>query len=434
MESSVKEGWGVKQGGLIKTWKRRWFVLSLTKLQYYKAPGQKKRGEILLSDVTEVSPAPQCSKPFPLQLVTKDRTYLISTDSEQEMNEWITSIQHAKEGKIDREVTIDDFQILKVLGKGSYGKVQLVKHKKTGNIYAMKSLSKSLLAEYDLIERTLAEKDVLLKANHPFLVSARYTFQTETKIILVLDYVPGGELFSRLRDEHKFSLSRARMYSAQLLLGIGFLHSIGVMHRDLKPENILIDKDGYIKLTDFGLVKEKMGNGAKTKTFCGTPEYIAPEMIEGEEYGLPVDWWAFGTLLYEMLYGVPPFYDPNTNAMYRAIMRNEVDFPPEATPESVDIISKLLDKNPETRLGSGPTDFEEIKAHSFYDGLDWKALLEKTIPMEWKPTIKNITDVSQFDTEFTKETPTLTYEDPSLIGSNVQTQLQGFTYLGDSGL
>ena len=203
---------------------------------------------------------------------------------------------------------------------------------------------------------------------------------------------------------------------------------MGVIHRDLKPENILIDKDGYIKLTDFGLVKVGLKKESVTSTFCGTPEYIAPEMIEGEEYGMAVDWWALGTLTYEMLFGIPPFYDTNTNAMYRSIVRSEIEFPPEASPLASDFISRLLDKNPGTRLGSGPTGSEEIKSHGFFVGVDWDALLNRTIPMEWKPEINSLLDVSQFDTVFTQEKPKLTYEDPSLVGSQVQRQLQGFTF------
>ena len=428
MSTTVREGWATKQGGRIKTWKRRWFVLTLTDLEYFKSPGQKLMGSIQLNDISNVDINKTVSKPFPFQLVTKDRTYIISADNEMDRKQWMQSILQAKTGKLVKDVSIDDFELIKVLGKGAYGKVQLVKNKMTGKIYAMKSMSKRLLEENDLISRTLAEKDVLLKANHPFLVTARYTFQTDTKIILVLDYVPGGELFSRLREERRFSVERARLYSAQLLLGVGFLHSIGVLHRDLKPENILIDIDGYIKITDFGLVKEKMDSETKTSTFCGTPEYIAPEVLQGKSYGYAVDWWAFGTLLYEMLFGVPPFYDSNTNKMYKSIIRSEVDFPRGATPESIDLITRLLDKNPETRLGSGPRDYEDIKEHPFYDGLDWEALLQKTLPMEWKPHVSSLTDVSSFDPEFTKEAPKLSYEDSSAISQETQIQLQDFTF------
>lgn len=431
-EQPAHVGWATKCGGFIKTWRRRWFVLTPKYINYYKAPGGRLKGRIPLDKVTEVSPYPDCPKKCAFKVVVPSvRTYQVSCDSDQEMREWVREINKIMSGS-NEVVKIEDFDILKVLGKGTYGKVQLVRNKKNNQIYAMKSISKRLLAEYDLVERTLTERDVLLKANHPFIVSAKYCFQTETKIFLVLDYVAGGELFARLREEHKFSQDRAKFYIGELLLAIGYLHSIGVVHRDLKPENILFDKDGYIKLTDFGLVKEKMTKQSKTSTFCGTPEYLAPEIIEGNDYGMAVDWWALGTLAYEMLYGYPPFYDTNTNQMYRYILRDDVTFPAEATPEAKDLLTKLLDKNPETRLGSGPGDMEEIKCHPFFASLNWKALLQKSIPMEWKPQIKSITDVSQFDRQFTCEAPKLTYEDPSLVGAGTQQQLQGFTYVNDN--
>lgn len=346
------------------------------------------------------------------------------------MDAWIKVLKNVIEEKPESAAeNIDSFEILKVLGKGAYGKVQLVRLKRTGEIFAMKSLSKQFLAEYQLVERTLTERNVLLAANHPFIVSARYTFQTETKIFMVLDYVPGGELFTRLREEHRFEEDRARLYAAMLILGIDYLHSIGVIHRDLKPENILFDADGYIKLTDFGLVKERMGANDSTRTFCGTPEYIAPEMIAGQPYGQGVDWWACGTLIYEMLFGIPPFYDTNANVMYRQIVSSDVEFPERASAAAADLIRGLLRKDPAERLGARGAD--EIKAHAFFEGVPWKALLRREVPMPWRPALRNTTDTSAFDPEFTAETPKLTYEDPGLVGSSVQRRLEGFTYATD---
>jgi len=429
----IYQGWATKLGGFIKSWRRRWFVLSGMDLSYYKGPGRSLCGVIHLMEVTEVAPFPECKKQPAFKIIIPNvRTYQIVTDTADEVELWVHAIEDVRSGRAYHNVSVDDFQILKVLGKGSYGKVQLVKHKETGRVYAMKSLSKRVLAENNLVRRTVSERDVLLQANHPFLVSAKYTFQTNTKIFLVMDYVPGGELFSRLRIEHKFSIERVRYYGAMLLLAIGHLHSIGVIHRDLKPENILLDQDGYIKLTDFGLVRTKMSINERTTTFCGTPEYISPEMVQGLEYGFEVDWWALGILIYEMLYGIPPFYDTNANAMYRAIIRDPIQFPADATQEAKDLISRLLDRNPNKRLGSGESDFEEVKSHPFFGGLKWKELMKKTIDMEWKPPLKDFIDVSQFDKEFTEEEPNLSYEDPRLVASDVQRQLKGFTFFNDS--
>ncbi|EAX94066.1 AGC family protein kinase [Trichomonas vaginalis G3] len=428
----IHSGWGTKLGAIFKTWRYRWFVLTQTSLSYSKTKTSAPNGIINLSQVSEVAPMPECIHPHAFKVVIPNvRTYQIFVESDEAMNEWVRVLNKVLGGKSASDVSVDDFDILKVLGKGSYGKVQLVKHKGTNQIYAMKSISKRLLGEYELVSRIITERDVLLKINHPFLVSARYAFQTETKIFLVLDYVQGGELFSRLREERKFVEERARYYIAELAHAIGYLHSMGICHRDLKPENILFDKDGYIKLTDFGLVKEQMTKDATTTTFCGTPEYLAPEMVAGNAYDNNVDWWALGTLSYEMLYGVPPFYDVNTNAMYRSILRDDIVFPEDATEDAIDFIQKLLDKNPTTRLGSGPEDYKEVIGHKFFASINFDQLLKKQIPMQWKPQISSNTDVSAFDREFTTEKPKLTYEDPSLIGQNVQRQLQGFTYMNE---
>lgn len=438
MSKPIIAGYLLKAGSVIKSWKKRWFTLTPSKIIYYQEPNGKERGDISLSVIKEVNAFPECSKPNAFRIIAQDRSYELCADNAKQMNEWIAAIKKAKaeagttDADTKKEVKVDDFDMLKVLGKGSYGKVQLVRHKGSGQIYAMKSISKQLLSEHDLVSRIIAERDVLLSINHPFLVSARYAFQDETKIFLVLDYVAGGELFSRLRDEQKFAEPRARYYIAELVSAIGYLHSKGIMHRDLKPENILFDKDGYIKLTDFGLVKRNMSKDSTTNTFCGTPEYLAPEMINGNDYTISVDWWAIGTLAYEMLYGVPPFYDANTNAMYRSILRDDVVFPEEASPDAIDLITKLLDKDPETRLGSGPKDWEEIKAHPFFASVNWNDLHNKKIPMQWKPPITNALDVSQFDSEFTGEAPKLTYEDPSLVNDSIQKQLQGFTYTNEN--
>ena len=426
---AVHEGWCVKLGAIFKTWRRRWFVLTRTKLSYYTKPGGKLKGTIdILTSTAAVDPT--CKKQPALAVKTPKRTYHIVCDTAVEVKNWVKAIEMARtEGsQKDKHVSLDDFEIIKILGRGAYGKVRLVRHKGTKKVYAMKSLSKKKLAEFDLVGRTKTERDVLISANHPFIVSARYTFTDDVKVYLVLDFVPGGELFQRLKEEGKFSEARTKVYAAQLVLAIMYLHSIGVMHRDLKPENILVDTDGYLKLTDFGLVKEKMDADAQTQTFCGTPEYIAPEMIEGRKYNFMVDWWSLGILIYEMLYGIPPFFDTNVNVMYRQIISREIEFPPEASENARSLISGLCDKLPERRLGSGELGEEEIKQHPFFEGIDWNMILERQVEMEWKPTIKSDDDVRQFDAMFTAEDPNISYEDPALVSAETNEQLTGFTF------
>ncbi|EAX95627.1 AGC family protein kinase [Trichomonas vaginalis G3] len=448
----IKAGWGTKQGGLIKTWKKRWFVLEKDALVYFTKEGGEEQGRIPIGSTCVVSPAPDCKKQPAFKIVTSERTYFIVTDTQKECSDWISAISNTiahcptstaaapvpapgakAAGAPVKKASMEDFTIIGVLGRGTYGKVQLVKQKETGKLFALKTMSKRLLAETDQIEQTIVERDLLLKVKCPFLVGAHYTFQTDAKVFMILDYVPGGELFGRLKQESSFPESRTRLYAAEILLGLGYLHSKNYIYRDLKPENILVDIDGHLRLTDFGLAKRATDNES-TNSFCGTPEYIAPEMIQRLPYTKAVDWWSLGILIFEMLTGLPPFYDENVNQMYRSILRDEVAFPSHISLAARNLINKLLDKNPATRLGSGPTDMEEIKTHPFFKDLNWSEVEEKKVKPEWVPEIKDATDTSCFDEEFTQETGGVSFEDGSLIGHDTQQQFTGFTCTQDSAL
>lgn len=303
-----------------------------------------------------------------------------------------------------------------------------------GQLYGMKSMSKKLISDCDQIQHILIERKILLQTVHPFLVSAHFTFQTDQKIFLILDYVPGGELFSRLREEGKFSEKRTQFYGAEILLGLGHLHSLGFVYRDLKPENILVDSQGNLKLTDFGLAKGNMdGCESTTTTFCGTPQYIAPEMLNMKPYTKSVDWWSFGILIYEMLTGMAPFYHDNSNKMFRSILSDPVHYPNFLSANSKFLLEKLLDRNPETRLGAGPDDFKEIQAHPFFKDLNWDDLMGGKIKPEWVPPLRNETDTSNFDEDFTNETAAISFEDTHL-SSAIQNDFAGFTSTQESKL
>ncbi|XP_036085286.1 serine/threonine-protein kinase Sgk2 isoform X5 [Rousettus aegyptiacus] len=246
-----------------------------------------------------------------------------------------------------------DFDFLKVIGKGNYGKVLLAKRKSDGTFYAVKVLQKKSILKEKEQSHIMAERNVLLKnVRHPFLVGLHYSFQTAEKLYFVLDYVNGGELFFHLQRERRFLEPRARFYAAEVASAIGYLHSLNIIYRDLKPENILLDCQGHVVLTDFGLCKEGVEPEETTSTFCGTPEYLAPEVLRKEPYDRAVDWWCLGAVLYEMLHGLPPFYSQDISQMYENILHQPLQIPGGRTVAACDLLQALLHKDQRQRLGS----------------------------------------------------------------------------------
>lgn len=430
----IKEGWCIKLGGVFKTWRKRWFVLQGATLKYYSAKDEELKGEIQIKPDNVISKYPQCKKPHAFSINTENRLYQIAAPSEEELDEWIKVLNNAKVGKSpSKKVTLNDFIIIKTLGQGTYGKVTLVQNKSDRQYYALKSISKELLQKYNLIDSTIRERDTLMTIHHPFLVSAHYSFQNDTYIFLAQEFIPGGDLFSRLRDVSILKEKQAQYYCAMLLLGIGELHKHKIIHRDLKPDNILLDQTGYIKISDFGLVKFGVADGNAANTFCGTPDYMAPEIIQHEPYGAPVDWWALGILTYQMLFGFPTFFHNNRNEMYKLILKEEPEYPEETdiSSEAIDFINKLLIKNPNNRLGSGGQDYIELQQHPWFNGFQWDMLLDKQIKMDYIPHIEKSNLTEHFDHEFTSITPGPTPVDPDLINSGTQRAFQDFTLIND---
>lgn len=435
----IKSGWCIKLGAIFKTWRKRWFVLRNTDLSYYKScgNGQKAQGVISLIDA-KASLDPESEKQPAFKIDTPGRVYHIIADSPNEAKSWVEVINNAnKVEEKQSKPTLDDFEIITVIGRGTYGKVQLVKHIKTNQYYAMKSLSKQRITEYDLIDQTIIEKKVLFEVNHPFIASARYSFQTDTKLFLVLDYIQGGDLFQRLIEEEKIPERRVKIYTTELILAISYLHEKNIIHRDLKPENILIDEKGNFKLTDFGLVKVGTSKDSTANTFCGTPEYIAPEIVAQKEYTRMVDWWSVGILVYRMLYGIMPFYSENRLELYQMILNEDPYFPElesnsdhSVSLEAIDFIQKMLQRDPELRLGF--TDEAEILKHPFFDNVPIDDVLECQYKMEYIPDIKNKQDTSQFASEFTDEAAVISYEDPDLVPPLTNQELEGFTYVNQN--
>ncbi|KAG1446161.1 hypothetical protein G6F56_009663 [Rhizopus delemar] len=323
-------------------------------------------------------------------------------------------------------ITFDAFELLRVIGRGSFGKVYVVRKKDTNRIYAMKVLRKSRIISRSEVTHTMAEKTVLAKIRNPFIVPLKFAFQSPDKLYLVLAFINGGELFHHLQLEGKFSEERSRFYTAELLSALECLHDFNVVYRDLKPENILIDYNGHIALCDFGLCKLNMSENERTNTFCGTPEYLAPELLLGQGYTKTVDWWTLGVLLYEMMTGLPPFYDENTNEMYRKILQDELRFPDDVSADARGLLRGLLTRDPKERLGNNGS--EEIKNHPFFASIDWRKLNQKKLQPPYKPSVESAYDTQNFDDEFTSEAPQESLVDDSQISSTMQEQFAGFTY------
>jgi len=250
------------------------------------------------------------------------------------------------------------------------------------------------------VEHTKTERSVLESVSHPFIVNLHYAFQTPKKLYMVLEYCAGGELFFHLSRAGRFSEGRCKFYASEILLGLEYLHSLSIIYRDLKPENLLLDSDGHAKITDFGLSKEGISDNVSARTMCGTPEYLAPEILDKKGHGKAVDWYSLCALIYEMLTGLPPYYTRDREKLFERIRRGDLSYPSYVTPVAKSLLQSLLYADPNRRLGGGPGDGEEVKAHAFWAGLDWAAVLQKRMPPPFKPNVKEDGDVKYFDKEF----------------------------------
>ncbi|EEB09032.1 AGC/AKT protein kinase Gad8 [Schizosaccharomyces japonicus yFS275] len=326
------------------------------------------------------------------------------------------------------DLSIESFELLKVIGKGSFGKVMQVRKRDSNLIYALKTIRKDFILINGEVKHTLAERTVLAQVNNPFIVPLKFSFQSTSKLYLVLAFINGGELFHHLQRENTFDIYRAKFYTAELLVALECLHEFNIIYRDLKPENILLDYTGHIALCDFGLCKLNMTKTQRTNTFCGTPEYLAPELLEGDgSYTKVVDWWTLGVLLYEMIVGLPPFFDDNVNQMYKNIREAPLVFPDFLKDEKAkDLLRRLLERSPEKRLGSGGA--AEIKNHPFFADIDWKKLVAKKLQPPFKPHVESESDTSNFDSQFTSEPALDSVVPDSHLSETLQQKFANWSY------
>ena len=296
---------------------------------------------------------------------------------------------------------VHEFEIMDTLGTGTFGRVRLVKYKKDNKWMAMKILKKAEIIRLKQVEHIKAEKTILGSINHPFIVNMFGAFQDERCLYMLMEYVIGGELFSHLRRAGRFTNEVTRFYAGEIVLAFDYLHKQDVVYRDLKPENLLLDQDGHVKITDFGFAKRVED---RTWTLCGTPEYLAPEIIQSKGHGKAVDWWALGVLIYEMLAGYPPFYDENPFGIYQKILagkiqRGKIDFPRHFDVHAKDLIKKLLTADRTKRIGCLKNAAGDITKHKWFRGMDWNQLYNRQVAASINPaaSLKSESDTSLFD-------------------------------------
>uniref|UniRef100_A0A8C2PBS2 non-specific serine/threonine protein kinase n=1 Tax=Capra hircus TaxID=9925 RepID=A0A8C2PBS2_CAPHI len=415
----------------IKTWRPRYFLLKSdgTFIGYKERPQDLEQRESPLNNFSVA----QCQlmkteRPRPNTFIIRclqwttviERTFHVETPEERE--EWTTAIQTVADGlkrqeeetmdfrsgspgensgaeemevslaKPKHRVTMNEFEYLKLLGKGTFGKVILVKEK-LGRWWAGLREGRGAKGQVPALLPSQALK---------------YSFQTHDRLCFVMEYANGGELFFHLSRERVFPEDRARFYGAEIVSALDYLHSEkNVVYRDLKLENLMLDKDGHIKITDFGLCKEGIKDGATMKTFCGTPEYLAPEVLEDNDYGRAVDWWGLGV----MMCGRLPFYNQDHEKLFELILMEEIRFPRTLSPEAKSLLSGLLKKDPKQRLGGGSEDAKEIMQHRFFASIVWQDVYQKKLSPPFKPQVTSETDTRYFDEEFTAQMITITPPD-----------------------
>lgn len=332
------------------------------------------------------------------------------------------------------QFNLQDFRCCAVLGRGHFGKVLLAEYKHTNEMFAIKALKKGDIVARDEVDSLMCEKRIFETVNsvrHPFLVNLFACFQTKEHVCFVMEYAAGGDLMMHIHTD-VFSEPRAVFYAACVVLGLQYLHEHKIVYRDLKLDNLLLDTEGFVKIADFGLCKEGMGYGDRTSTFCGTPEFLAPEVLTETSYTRAVDWWGLGVLIYEMLVGESPFPGDDEEEVFDSIVNDEVRYPRFLSTEAISIMRRLLRRNPERRLGAGEKDAEDVKKHPFFRLIDWSALMDKKVKPPFVPTIRGREDVSNFDDEFTSEAPILTPpREPRILSEEEQEMFRHFDYIAD---
>lgn len=325
----------------------------------------------------------------------------MDTVLQERMHAFLQNYDQETKNLSKEKVNIHSFSLICVIGKGSYAKVVVARKRDSGKIYALKIIKKSRIEQKSNKEYVQTERSILAEIQHPFIIKMSYAFQTESKLYFALEYCPGGELFNLLQKKRRFKEEYAKFYAVQVLLAMEHLHKYDIVYRDLKPENVLIDVDGYLRLIDFGLSKIGIKTNKGSKSDCGTPEYLAPEILFRLENGKAVDWWTLGAFIYELLTGLPPFYSADRDELFNNIKYKTLKYPFYISPTAKSLLEGLLEKDPEKRLGS-KMGAQEIKNHSWFQDIEWEKYLKKEVKAPLVPVVKNELDFSNFDAQFTE--------------------------------
>lgn len=423
IKNQILAQWLKKKGSKLGFYHKCFCVLTNTEILIYKKEYQNLTRKIKIQPDLETKLETE-NNSLHLTIIPKnDKPITLAADEEEPILNWTQQIRNLL--LITPNMSIDNFEIVSTIARGYYGKVLLAKKKGTSEYYAIKTIHKSRLVKANKTHTILVERNILAKTNHPFIIGIRYAFQTDTKLFLALEYAPGGSLFNLVQQRGTIKPKEVKMYIAELSMAINYLHNNNIIYRDLKSENVLLDAQGYAKLTDFGLAKILTIQDT-TSTFCGTNEYIAPEIINKKMYNKMIDWWSLGILTYELLYGNPPFrnLNNNINQLFDSIRNDTPHFPDDTDQNTKDFIMMLLNKNPEKRKG-----FQGVFNHPFFDGLNFKDLYDKKIQPDYIPPLSGPVGAEYYSIDLHHPDNVLdsltTPPDPE-----ANEQFQGFSYAG----
>ena len=421
-ESMVSiRGWLRQKPSPLKPDKRCYCVLSDNTLNLFadeRDVPEKPVESVRVEEILEVRPVTTCSQPSFQIYLRGNVTQMFLCSSMSECERWMCALSH--QAPVEH-VSIDSFELLSVIGRGTFGKVFLARKRHTENLYAVKAIRKDQVKEHARESRIIAERNILMRASHQFLTRLYYAFQTPSKFYFVLEYVCGGDLQHHLERGVEFSAYQIRLYLAEIVIALKTLHKLGVVYRDLKPENILLDKNGHIKLADFGL--SRIVDQGQKFSLCGTCEFLAPEMLNEQPQSFCVDWWALGVLAFRLMVGYLPFRSANMQRLYDMILHSDPRIPQSVDPAAASFVRGLLSKNPATRLGSPGTD---ITAHEYFAGLSWPDVAKYGYQSEFHPVVSRENSVSNFDEEFTNEPVTDSFVEPESV-----IEVRGFSFQND---